>query len=168
MRPPRRPHLLIVALVLLTACARLSEAEARAVLAQWFVPGDNLYFKAKSRCVAAVYALRSGAVKSALPVAGNVEAALERMRARGVLGLAHAQGTPDEAFVAVMNADRATGVALQGAMVQARECMDETTEGMFNQVLTARGAVLAFDPQSGLAAVMAPDGGLVVLAGGAG
>jgi len=132
------------------------------------VPGDSLYFKSKSTCTAAVYSLRSGAVKSALPVAGNVDEALARLEARGVLGMAHPEGTPDEAFIAVMNADRAIGVGLQNAAVGARACMDDATQGILNQLLKTRGAVLAFDPETGLVAIMDPGAGLVVLAGGAG
>ena len=164
----KRGYLAILLLVVVTACAQMGEAEARAVLARWFVPGDSLYFKSKSTCTAAVYSLRSGAVKSTLPVAGNVDEALERMRARGVLGMAHPDGTPDEAFIAVMNADRAIGVGLQNAAVGARACMDDATQGIFNQLLKTKGAVLAFDPETGLVAVMDPGAGLVVLAGGAG
>ena len=159
---------LLAVVAVLTACAQMGEAEARAVLARWFVPGDNLYFKSKSTCTAAVYSLRSGAVKSTLPVAGNVDEALERMRARGVLGMAHPDGTPDEAFIAVMNADRAIGVGLQNAAVGARACMDDATQGIFNQLLKTKGAVLAFNPETGLVAIMDPGAGLVVLAGGAG
>ena len=168
MRSLARPSFAVMGLALLAACAQMSEAEARAALARWFVPGDSLYFKSKSTCTAAVYSLRSGAVRSALPVLGNVTDALEQMRARGVLGMGHPDGTADEAFVAVMNADRATGVALQNAAVGARSCMDDTTQGIFNQLLTTRGAVLAFDPDTGLVAIMDPGTGLVVLAGGPG
>ncbi len=159
---------LLVPLVLLAlaACARMDEAGARAILERWFWVGETVYFKSTRSCTAAVYALRSGDVKSTLAPEENVRAALAAMKRGQVMALRHPEGTPDEAFIAVMNQERPVGVALQDAAFSARACMDEVNEGVFHQLFSTPGALLVFDNQAGVVAVMDADARLVLLAGG--
>ena len=158
----------LLGLAVLAACARMDEAGARQLLERWFWLGDNTYFNSTGECTAAAYDLRSADIKSALALDNNVRPALATMKRRGVLALSHPEGTPDEGFVAVMNADRQTGVALQEAAFSARACMDTPTEGVFRQLLSTPGAVLVFDREAGVMAVMDPKSQRVMLAGGAG
>ena len=163
-----RPILAPLAFVALSGCAQMQEADARAVLERWFWLGENSYFKSTRDCTAALYELRGEEVKSTLTLEGRVGAALAGLERRGVMALSHPEGTPDEAFVEVMNQDRPVGVALQDAAFSARACMDEAAEGAFHQLLSSRGAVLVFDREAALVAVMDPQARLVLLAGGAG
>ncbi len=157
-----------LAMLVLSGCAQMQEAEARAVLERWFWLGENSYFNSTRDCTAAVYELRGGEVKSTLNPEARVSAALAGLERRGVMALSHPEGTPDEAFVEVMNQDRPVGVALQEAVFSARACMDEAAEGVFHQLLSSPGALLVFDREAGIAAVMDGEARLVVLAGGAG
>lgn len=157
----------LLGLAILAACERMDEDEARAILERWFWLGDNVYFNAARECSAAVYELRSGEVKSALALDSGVGAALATLQRRGVMALSHQKGTPDEAFIEVMNQDRPVGVALQYAVFSARTCMDEAAEGVFHQLFSSPGAVLVFDRETSVVAVMDPKLRMVVLAGGA-
>lgn len=157
----------LLSLVILAACARMGEDEARAILERWFWLGDNVYFNSTRECTAALYELRSGEIKSALAVDNSVRAALAALERRSVMALRHEEGTPDEAFIEVMNQDRPVGVALQYAAFSARACMDEAAEGAFHQLFSSPGAVLVYERSANVVAVMDPDLRMVVLAGGA-
>ena len=163
-----RPILAPLALLALGACAQMQEAEARAILERWFWLGENVSFSSTRDCTAAVYELRSGDVKSTLAPEARVGAALAALERRSVMALRHAEGTPDEAFVEVMNQSRPVGVALQDAAFSARACMDEQAEGVFHALLSTKGALLVFDREAGVVAVMDGESRLVVLAAGAG
>ena len=153
-------------LLALTACAQMDEAGARAILARWFVPGEALYFRSTRDCTAGLFRLRSGEVKPRLVPEERVSAALAALERGKVLALAHPQGTPDEAFVEVMNQSRPVGVALQEAAFSARECMDEEAQGLYRRLWTTPGAVLVFDRAAGLVAVMDPEARMAALATG--
>ena len=163
-----RPILAPLAFVALSGCAQMQEADARAILERWFWLGENVWFSSDRECTAAIYQLRGGEVKSTLNPEGRVGAALAGLERHGVMALSHPEGTPDEAFVEVMNQNRPTGVALQEAVFSARACMDEAAEGVFHQLLSSQGALLVFDREAGVAAVMDGEARLVVLAAGAG
>ncbi len=153
-------------LLLPAACAQMDEAGARAILERWFWLGEMRYFNSTRTCTAALYELRSGEVKSALAPEARVGAALAALERGGVLALTHPEGTPDEAFVEVMNRSRPVGVALQETAFSARACMDEATEGAFHRMFSAPGALLVFDRGAGLVAVMEPQARQVLLVAG--
>jgi len=163
-----RPFLAPLALLVLSGCAQMDEAQARGVLERWFWLGENVYFRSTRDCTAAVYTLRSDEVKSTLNPEMQVGAALAGLARGKVMGITHPEGTPDEAFIEVMNQNRPVGVALQDAAFSARACMDGEAQGIFHQVLSTPGALLVFDHAAGIVAVMDGQAGLVVLAGGAG
>lgn len=156
------------ALAVLGACAREDEAAMRARLGQWFALGGTAYFNARADCAAGVFRLTGGDVGAAMPVTGSVPEMLWQLPRRGRAALDDSHQAPDAALVALANAERASGMAMRRAGLEARACMDDTAEGAFRAALLTPGALLAYDKESGTVMVMNPGQGLLFAVMGAG
>ena len=156
-----------VALATLGACAREDEAAMRARLEQWFRLGETAYFQARGDCVAGVFRLKAADVGAGMPVAGSVPEMLWALRA-GRAALDDAGTAPDAALVQLANEERATGMAMRRAGLEARSCMDDGAEGAFRRALLSPEALLAYDSESGTVMVMDPGRNLLFAAMGEG
>lgn len=159
--PVTRLALAGAALGLVAGCAREDEAGMRARLAQWFALGETVAFAARGDCAAGVFRLRGDAIGAALPVARSVAGMLRTLDRRGRAALDDRAQPPDAALVEIANADRATGTAMRRAALEARECMDADTRVGFHAGLTAQGAMLAHDRESGTVMVIDRDAGRI-------
>ncbi|PIE13899.1 MAG: hypothetical protein CSA70_04100 [Rhodobacterales bacterium] len=150
----------------LAGCDRHDETGARSLAAQWFDLGETVYFNSHSACTAAVFRAKSGALKAQMPLFSSVEAVMANGR-QNAFALSVDGMTADQMFIDVMNADRPTGVAMQAAGLEARNCMDEATRTAFYNALRTEGGVVVFSREAGAFAVLDPQSGLVVLTSGA-
>ncbi|MBS4010971.1 MAG: hypothetical protein KGZ72_09480, partial [Roseovarius sp.] len=75
---------------------------------------------------------------------------------------------PDAAMVAMANFDRPIGMAMRRAGLEARACMEETSESAFHHILGQPGAVMAWEAHVGALMLMDPATGLLIVAIGAG
>lgn len=156
-----------VALATLGACAREDEAAMRARLEQWFRLGETAYFQARGDCVAGVFRLAAADVGAGMPVTGSVPEMLWALRA-GRAALDDDGTAPDAALVQLANEERATGMAMRRAGLEARSCMDDGAEGAFRSALLNPEAVLAYDTDSGTVMVVDPNRRLLFAAMGEG
>ena len=156
----------LAALMTLTSCARHTEDAARALVSQWFELGETLYFESKSKCTAAVYRVRTGDVKSRVPLFASVDAVSANGQQDRAFALTVPDTSADALFIQLMNADRPTGVAIQAAGIEARNCMTEKARNTFYAALTVQPSVLVFSPGDGAFAVLDPLRHLVVLTSG--
>ncbi len=144
MMLPRHIAGSLVALTVLTACARHDEGDVRVILDRWFSLGETQYFYSNRACSAAMYTSRGGGPKSALQVQTEMRRALAALARRGEMALAIPGQNPDQTFLDIMNADRPIGVAVQAAALGARHCMDDATEGAFHAALSNPDALFAW------------------------
>lgn len=163
----RFPILALAALVLVAACDRHSEDEARALAAQWFDIGETLHFDSRQRCTAAVFRAQSGEVKSRVPLFASPEAVVGNQAQSGAFALAVPDTSADALFLALMKVDRSTGMALQEVGITARPCMTESARQAFYSALTVVPSVLVFSGPDGAFAVLDPVRRHVVLTSGA-
>lgn len=157
-----------VALATLAACAREDEAALRARLAGWFALGETVAFVARSDCAAAVVRVIDGQIASAMPVTRDVPRFLRALSRRGAAALDDAAQAPDAGLMATANSERATGMAMRRAALEARGCMDRAVEGAFRRALLDPQAVLAYDRDSGAVMLLDREAGQVIVAMGAG
>lgn len=156
----------VVCLGLVAACAREDEGALRARVAQWASIGETLAFHATPDCAAAVFRLTAPDIKSAMPVAGDARTMLVQLRRAGRAALAAGGQSPDAGLVEIVNADRATGMAMRRAALEGRACMDEGVEDAFLRGLKGARSILAWDGESGTVMILDPDSGLVTVAMG--
>ncbi|MBC7133538.1 MAG: hypothetical protein H5U16_10585 [Roseovarius sp.] len=158
----------LLCLVLLSACARDSEAAQRARLAGWVSLGQTLSFKARRDCAVGVYAVVTPAVKSALALTRSAPEMSRALAARGAAALVLPGQGGDAALVAITNHDRATGMAMRRTALEARACMDAQAEGRFRAALDRPGTVVAWDAGARALMLMRPDEGWLMLVAGEG
>ena len=159
--------LALVSVLIVAACSRDDEAAMRARLAPWFGIGDTLAFAARSDCAVAVFRLVHGAVGAGMVVETDVPAMLRALAGRGAAAVDDLRLAPDAAMVEAANADRATGMAMRRASLEAKACMDERVEAAFRQVLVDPRAVLAYDPAERAVILMDRDAAILLVAMGA-
>ncbi len=155
------------ALAVLTGCAREDEAAMRERLDRWFSLGETLSFAAELDCAAGLFRLVDDSLAASLPVVGSVGEMLFTLPREGVAALDDPEQAPDAALVDLVNADRPMGMAMRRAGLEARACMDEATEGAFRTALLSPGALLVYETESGMVALMDRENRLVVAAMGA-
>lgn len=163
----RNAMFMLVLMALVMACARDEEAAQRDRLEQWFSLGKTVEFKAERDCAAAVYQVKSGEVKAAMPLTDNVGEMGRVLAARGLVAMTRAGHSPDQSMVALANIDRPVGMQMRRAGLEARACMDEITESAFRHAITTTGATLAYDNESRALMLLEPRSGLLVVAMGA-
>lgn len=156
----------LAALLTLGACDRHSEEEAHALMAGWFDLGETLYFESRMGCTAAIYRVKSGDVKSRVPLFSSVEAVVASNRLQHPFALSVRGKTADVLFIDLMNADRPTGVAIQAAGVNARNCMNERARNTFYAALNADPSTVVFSRSVSAFAVLDPVRGVVMLTSG--
>jgi len=166
-----RPHhagavIALAGLMTLGACERHSEEEALRLMSGWFDLGETLYFESRKGCTAAIYRVKSGDVKSRVPVFDSVEAVAVSGRLQKTFALSIRDKTADELFIDLMNADRSTGIAIQAAGVAARPCMSERARNTFFAVLNAEPSTVVFSNAETAFAVLDPVRGIVMLTSG--
>ena len=159
---------MLVLMALVTACARDEEVAQRDRLEQWFSLGETVEFKAERDCAAGVYQVKSGRVKAAMPLTDNVGEMGRVLAARGVVAMTRAGQSSDQSMVALANFDRAVGMQMRRAGLEARSCIGEITESAFRHAIVTTGATVAYDKQSGAWMLLEPRSGLLVVAMGAG
>jgi len=162
------PVACLAALLVLAACARDEEAAQRAWLGQWFALGETLSFAATRSCAAGLYRVVTPEVKSALPVARDVVRMRREIAGRGAAALDVPGQAADKSLVAMANHDRATGMAMRRAGLEARACMDAQSESVFRHALDDGRTVMGWDGARGALMLLMPGEGLLVVAMGEG
>ena len=165
---PRRAAglLALAALLTLGACDRHSEDEARALMGGWFDLGETLYFESNSGCTAAVFRVKSGDVKSRVPLFDSAEAVVVSGRLQQPFALSVRGKTADLLFLDLMNADRPTGVAIQAVGIKARDCMNDRARSTFFAALNADPSTVVFSLAETAFAVLDPVRGVAMLTSG--
>ncbi|MCF3594515.1 hypothetical protein LZG00_10930 [Rhodobacteraceae bacterium LMO-12] len=158
--------LALTGLLTLGACDRHSEDEAHALMAGWFDLGETLYFESQSGCTAAIYRVKSGDVKSRVPLFDSVAAVVASDRLQKPFAISVRGKTADALFIDLMNADRPTGVAIQAAGINARDCMNERARNTFHAALNADPSIVVFSVSETAFAVLDPVRGVVMLTSG--
>lgn len=162
----RHLSLLMFCALSLSACSRHGENEVRTLLDRWFALGEQVYFQSAFRCTAAVFDLRSTEPKSALRIENEMTRGLRILERTGIMALSLEGESPDQVFLAIMNANRNIGVPVQVAAVLSRDCMDLTTEGVFHAALTNTNSLFVWHGDEASIIILDPDQKVVVLASG--
>lgn len=136
-------------------------------LGQYFSLRDTVSYEARNPCIAGVFRLADDRVKAAMPVAGGVGEMLGLLKRRDLALLTNARQSPDAVFVQVMNQERARGMQMRRAGLEALECMDAVTETAFRHALDGQGNMVGFDADSGLLMLLDRRNRLLVIARGA-
>lgn len=163
-----RPVAALLAALVLAACARETEAAQRARLAGWVALGPTISFVARRDCAVGVYALVAPGIKAALPLTDSPPAMLRALGQRGAAALALPGQGGDGAMLAMANQDRATGMAMRRAALEARACMDAEAEARFRLALERSGTVLAWQAEDRALILMRPAEGWLMLVAGEG
>lgn len=160
--------LFLAVIAFVSACARDAEAVQRGRLGAWFALGETVVFTATMHCAVGLYRVADGRIRAAMPLVGSPPEMVRVLAARGLAALVTPGLAPDAAMVAMANLDRPTGMAMRRAGLEARACMEATSESAFHHLLGQSGAVLAWEAETGALMLMDPGAGLLIVAMGAG
>lgn len=159
---------LLILLAAPAACKREDEASLRDRLEPWFAVGETLAFTARRDCAAAAFRLVHAEIGAGVAVASSVPEMLRVRPGQRALAVDAPDLAPDAAMVAIVNADRPTGMAMRRAALEARACMAGPLEGTFRQTLLNPRAVLVWDGAGRTVLLLDRDAGLLVVAMGEG
>lgn len=154
-------------LAVLASCDRYSESEMRDRVARFLPVTQTLSFKAKLDCSAGAFRLKDASIGAEVSVATGLIGMLTMLNRRSIVALDDPQVSPDRAMVDAANFDRATGMAMRRAILEARACMDDQLSTEFGRLLSTPGAVLAFDREKTSVMIIDHDNLVVVVARGA-
>ena len=160
------PVLAMASLGMVAGCGSEDEAAMRDRLAQYFSLRETVAYEARRPCVAGVFRLADDRVKAAIPMASGVGEMLGLLARRDLAVLNDPAQSPDAVLVTVMNADRARGMQMRRAGLEARECMDAMTETAFRFALDGKGNMVGYDANSGLLMLLDRRNRLLVVARG--
>ena len=166
----RRRGVVLIALATLSltaACVREDEAGLRDRLDQWFSLGDTVGFAARQDCAAGAFRLVDPSIKAQMTVASSVGSMLMQLDRVGRVALDDTAQSPDRAMVAVVNAQRHTGMQMRRAALEGRACMDDIVTSAFRHALDAPRAILAYDQDARSLMLLDPVTGLLVVTMGA-
>lgn len=158
--------LLCLAMLSLTACKRSSEADMRDVLQGWAPIGETISFAAERGCAAGLFELVDGRIASKMRVADSVREAAMVLRGQGAVAIDDVRLSPEGAIEALIEADRAAGMGMRMAGLEARACMDDEAQGAFVAALVAPRAVLMVGRDQRILALMDVDAGVLIAAMG--
>ncbi|MFD0857685.1 hypothetical protein [Roseovarius aquimarinus] len=156
-----------LAALTLAACKRSSEAEMREVLEGWAPIGETLAFSAGRDCAAGLFRLVDTRIASRMRVAADAREAAMVLRTQGAVAIDDIRLSPEAAIAALIEVDRASGMRMRLAGLEARPCMSAETSAAFAAALRAPRAVLMVGREAGMLALMDGDAGLVIAAMGA-
>ena len=140
-----RAAVLSCSVLAVAACKAESEAAMRERLDGWFALGDTLSFVAQRECTSAAFALVDGSIGASMPVEHGVPDMLRQVAQRGAAAFDHRETTPDAAMINAVNVNRALGMQMRRAALEARNCMDDAAEVAFRAALENPDVVIAFD-----------------------
>ncbi len=135
---------MLVGATILAGCARDDEVSMRARLATWFSLGDTLAFASERGCAAGAFRVLDATPNAALPVETDLGAMLRALPTRGIAAVDDPDLSPDEAMRRAANAERAMGMAMRRAALEARSCMQGDLGAEFRRLLTRAETVLAY------------------------
>jgi len=161
------PVLAMASAGMVAGCGPEDESAMRERLGQYFSLRDTVAYEARRPCVAGVFHLADDRIKAPMPVAHGVGEMLALLAREDLALLKDRRHSPDAAFVTVMNAERARGMQMRRAGLEARACMDATIETTFRHALDGVGNMVAYDVKSGLLMLVDRDTRLLVVARGA-
>ncbi|SEL00796.1 hypothetical protein SAMN05421666_2814 [Roseovarius nanhaiticus] len=156
-----------VGLLALAACERSSEAEMRSVLEGWAPIGETLSFEVQRGCAAGLFQLVDARISSSMPVVTSAPEAAIVLRRQGAVAIDDIRVTPQAAIEGLIGVDRASGMRMRMAGLEARACMDDEIRAAFAAALTAPRAVLMVGRDHGIVALMDAEAGVLVAAMGA-
>jgi len=168
LRRGAAPALALSGLMAVGGCTRTDETAMRAHLGQWFALGQTMSFDAKWRCAAGSFRLVDTQVASALPVVRNAPRAVSVLLDRGAVALEQSGVPPNQSLINMVNANHDLGSKMRRAGIDARDCMDATTESAFSYALGDPGGLLAYDHQLGALILMDRRRGILVVTMGGG
>ena len=161
------PVLAMVTVGVVAGCGPEDEAAMRDRLGQYFSLRETVVYEARQPCLSGVFRLSDDRIKAAMPVAGGVGEMLGLLARRKLALLNDPGQSPDDVFVQVMNAERARGIELRRAGLEARNCMDGVAQTAFRHALDGVGNLIAYDGESGLLMLLDRRNRLLVVARGA-
>lgn len=143
---PRRALALACLMVLLAACRLDAPEAARAAVARWLYPAEQLYFESRRSCTVAVFRLGPGGLRGGVARVTDLERALWHVgRGRAVLIDLPGQ-SPDAVSRRLMSRDLAAGLGLLSSALGPRDCMTERIEAGVRLVLQTQAALTIYDP----------------------
>lgn len=143
-----------LALLALAGCGLDSEDKLRARLDGWVSLGETVYFASTRECTAAVFELTSAEIKSAVPLTSSVAEGLNWLQRGKRVGFDVAGSSPTAISEYAMSLDLPVGLGVLSAGVAAGKCMTEAVQGRYLDALTDPRAVLIFDPEDNVLAVI--------------
>jgi hypothetical protein len=161
------PVLAMASAGMVAGCGPEDEAAMRDRVGQYFSLRKTVAYEARRPCVAGVFRLADDRVTAAMPVAFGVGEMLGLLARRDLALLNDPGQSPDAVFVEVMNVERARGMQMRRAGLEALECMDAVTETAFRHALEGRGNLVGYDADSGLLMLLDRRNRLLVVARGA-
>ena len=139
----------------------------RARLDPWFALGETLAFAAERGCAAGAFRVVTTEIGAPVAVERNVADMLRALPGRGVAAVVDPQLSPDQAMVDAANTDRAPGMAMRRAALEAKDCMEGPIEAEFRRLLVRPGTVLAYEAGEGAVMLLDRDNRVLVVAMGA-
>jgi hypothetical protein len=161
------PVLAMASAGVVAGCGPEDELTMRDRLGQYFSIRETVAYEARQPCLSGVFRVADDRIKAAMPVAGGVGEMLGLLARRNLALLNDPGQSPDDVFVHVMNAERARGMQMRRAGLEARDCMDAVGQTAFRHALEGVGNLVAYDAETGLLMLLDRRNRLLVVTRGA-
>lgn len=155
-------------LLLLSGCARDDSATLKLRLSQWFELGDQVSFRSRMRCTAAVFDVTAPEPRPGLSVQRQIDVARRQFRMGRLGAIQMANFSPNDLSDALLlSGDGTFGKQALAAVAQAGPCFQDTeAERFLRNAFTRKGATLVYDRQSEGVIVLDPFAMVVVYVAG--
>ncbi|KAE9627614.1 hypothetical protein [Parasedimentitalea maritima] len=146
--------LVVLALTGLAGCAMDKEDEVRAQIGDWVSLGDTSYFKSSMSCTAGVFEVEGVRITSLISKARSVATGMTLLKSGEAVAFDVKGLSPNAVSEQIMTKDLPQGLGVLSSGVAGKGCMDETTKNAYLRALLDPEAVLMFDPNGNVMAVL--------------
>lgn len=143
-----------LALIGLAGCAMDKEEEVRAQIGDWVKLGETGYFHSTMSCTAAVFRVKGLRITSLISKARTVGTGMTLLKQGNAVAFDLKGLSPNAVSEEIMTIDLAQGIGVLSSGVAGKDCMSADVKRAYLRALLDPEAVLMFDPNGNMMAVL--------------
>jgi len=142
------PWLAVLSVLFVSACALDRERTVRALLNEWVVLGDAVFFKSTFNCTAAVYETRTTNVLSGAKKVRSIDRGLRLIDLESTVAFDVAALSPAQTYDLIDKASRMVSLPMLVSGLAAKDCFTDPLEAAYVVALNSPDAMLIYDPKN--------------------
>ncbi|PCJ09417.1 MAG: hypothetical protein COB16_04435 [Rhodobacteraceae bacterium] len=146
--------LAVLALTGLAACAMDQEDEVRLRVGDWVKLGETTYFKSSMSCTAGVFEVEATRITSLISKVRSVGTGMLLLKHGEAVAFDVKGQSPNAVSEQIMTRDLPQGIGVLSSGIAGKNCMSDTVKSAYLRALLDPNAVLMFDPDGNVMAVL--------------